>query len=66
MTLSDQHIDEFIALYEKHYGVVLERDVAMAKGIQLCRFVEIVAFEPKKISMEEFKSTVKQWSNSEQ
>lgn len=48
MKLSDQHIDEFIALYEKHYGVVLDRDVALAKGLQLCRFVELVEFEPKK------------------
>jgi hypothetical protein len=47
MKLSDQLLDEFIALYEKHYGVVLERDVALAKGLQLCRFVELVAFEPK-------------------
>ncbi len=48
MKLSDQLLDEFIALYEKHYGVVLERDVALAKGLQLCRFVELVEFEPKK------------------
>ncbi len=47
MTLSDQHIDEFISLYKKHYGVVLEREVAVEKGMQLCRFIEIVAFEPK-------------------
>ena len=42
MQLTDRHIDEFIALYEKHYGVVLDRLVAMDKGIQLCRFVELV------------------------
>lgn len=47
MQLSDQHIDEFIALYEKHYGVVLERDIALEKGIKLCRFVELVEFGPK-------------------
>lgn len=47
MTLSDHHINEFISLYEKHYGVVLERDKAIEKGMQLCRFIEIVAFEPK-------------------
>ena len=47
MTLSDQHIDEFISLYEKHHGVVLERDIAIEKGMQLCRFIEIVAFEAK-------------------
>lgn len=47
MQLADRHIDEFIALYQKHYGVVLERAVALEKGLQLCRFVELVAFEPK-------------------
>jgi hypothetical protein len=47
MKLSDQHINEFIALYQKHYGVVLDRAVALEKGLQLCRFVELVVFEPK-------------------
>jgi hypothetical protein len=47
MTLSDHHLDEFIALYQKHYGVVLERAVALEKGLQLCRLIEIVEFEPK-------------------
>ena len=42
MQLSDHHLDEFIGLYQKHYGVVLERAVALEKGLQLCRFVEIV------------------------
>lgn len=48
MKLTDQHIDEFIALYHKHYGVVLDRDSALQKGIQLCRFIELVLFEPKR------------------
>lgn len=47
MQLSDQHIDEFIALYKKHYGVVLDRADALEKGLKLCRLVEIVSFEPK-------------------
>ena len=47
MQLADRYIDEFIELYQKHYGVVLERAVALEKGLQLCRFVELVAFEPK-------------------
>jgi hypothetical protein len=47
MQLSDRHIDEFIVLYQKHYGVVLERAVALEKGLQLCRFVELVVFEPE-------------------
>lgn len=45
MKLTDQHIDEFIALYQKRYGVVLDRAVALEKGIQLCRFVELVMFD---------------------
>lgn len=47
MQLSDRHIDEFIVLYQKHYGVVLERAEALEKGLRLCRFVELVVFEPK-------------------
>jgi hypothetical protein len=46
MQLQDQHIDEFISMYEKHYGVVLGRAEAMDKGLKLCRLVEIVSVEP--------------------
>jgi hypothetical protein len=42
MTLSDQHLDEFIALYQKHYGVVLERNLALSKGLKLCALVRLV------------------------
>ena len=45
MQLTDRHIDEFIALYEQHHGVVLDRIDAMEKGIQLCRFVELVCMD---------------------
>jgi len=45
MQLQDRHIDEFRALYLKHYGVNLDRAVALEKGLQLCRFVEIVVME---------------------
>lgn len=47
MKLQDRHIDEFIELYQKHYGVRLERSEALEKGLQLCRFVELVVMEPK-------------------
>ena len=50
MQLADRHIDEFIELYQKHYGVVLERAVALEKGLQLCRLVELVAFKPKNVN----------------
>ncbi|MDC1205480.1 hypothetical protein N8083_01375 [Candidatus Pacebacteria bacterium] len=45
MELLDQHVDEFIVLYQKHYGVVLERDEAIKKGRQLIRLVELVECE---------------------
>ena len=44
MQLSDQHINTFIALYEKHFGVVLDREMALKKGIELCNFVRMVSF----------------------
>lgn len=47
MQLSDQHIDKFIELYQKHFGVVLERAEALEKGIKLCRFVKLVVSESK-------------------
>jgi hypothetical protein len=42
MTLSDRYLDEFIALYQKHYGVVLERNLALSKGLKLCALVRVV------------------------
>jgi len=45
MQLQERHIDEFISMYQKRYGVVLDRAVALEKGLQLCRFVEIVVME---------------------
>ena len=46
MDLQDQHINGLIILYEKHYGVVLEREVAMKKGLELCRLVEVASRSP--------------------
>lgn len=45
MQLSDHHIDEFIVLYKKHYGVVLDRALAIEKGLELCRLIKLVDFE---------------------
>lgn len=53
MRLSDPLIDEFIILYEKHHGVVLSRDDALEKGMQLCRFVELVDFSTKEVEVED-------------
>lgn len=42
MQLSDEHIRDFITLYEKHFGVILAPEEALKKGLELCVFVEIV------------------------
>ncbi len=42
MGLAEKHIDEFIDLYHQNFGVVLDRDVAREKGLQLVRLVEMV------------------------
>lgn len=47
MRLTDKHIDEFIELYRKHYGVVLNREEAEKKAVQLCRFVKLTSFKPQ-------------------
>jgi hypothetical protein len=44
MQLQDQHINDFIELYKKHFGVVLSRAQAEEKGMQLCNFVRLVSF----------------------
>lgn len=46
MKLADHHIDEFIVLYKKHYGVVLDRATATEKGLELCQFIKSIDFEP--------------------
>lgn len=40
--ISNEHLDQFIELYQKHYGETLERDVAYEKASKLLRLVEIV------------------------
>lgn len=45
MRIADQHIDEFIALYQDRYGVTLSRDKALEKGLRLCRLVELVSLD---------------------
>jgi hypothetical protein len=40
MQLSDDLIDEFLVLYKKHYGVVLDRDTAALKGLQLWKMIK--------------------------
>lgn len=45
MELPAQHLDKFIALYERDFGVVLDRQTALEKGLKLCRLVELVVFD---------------------
>lgn len=42
MRISNEHMDEFIRLYEEKYGVVLDYQEAYDKASRLLRLVEIV------------------------
>ncbi len=42
MKINDEHMQEFIRLYEEKYGVTLEYQEAYEKAMKLIRFVEIV------------------------
>jgi len=48
MQLNNQHIDEYIAMYQKRYGVRLSREKAHDSALRLCRLVEIVVLDDKK------------------
>ncbi len=54
MELPEEHMKEFIALYKKHYGVVLSRDEAIRKGKQLMRFVEMVEFSSDDVNENDY------------
>lgn len=45
--LPDRHLDVFMELYQKRFGIALERAAALEKGLQLCRFVEKVVMHQK-------------------
>ncbi len=40
--LSDEKIDQFIALYKNHFGRELSRAEAYEKGIKLMRLIELI------------------------
>ena len=42
MNFSDQHLEEFIAMYQKRFGVVLTKQEALEKAIRLVRFMKSV------------------------
>jgi hypothetical protein len=42
MKISDDHMEEFIRLYEEKYGVTLEYQEAYDKASRLLRLIEIV------------------------
>jgi hypothetical protein len=42
MRISDEHMNEFIRLYEEKYGIKLEYPEAYEKAVKLIRFVGIV------------------------
>lgn len=42
MRITDQQINAFIQIYRKNFGVVLDRETALVKGIRLAEFVELI------------------------
>ncbi len=46
MLIPDAKLEEFIVLYQKHYGLVLGKDEALEKATKLLNFMRIVVGEP--------------------
>lgn len=42
MQITDRQLDAFIQIYQKNFGVVLDRESAYAKGIRLAEAVELI------------------------
>ena len=42
MSLSDEQIAKFQALYKKHFGKDISKEKALAKGTQLIRLIELI------------------------
>ena len=41
--LTEEAIEKYIAIYKKHYGVVLTKSEALEKGLRLIRHIKINA-----------------------
>jgi hypothetical protein len=42
MLIPDAKLEEFIVLYQKHYGITLARDQALEKATKLLNFMKII------------------------
>lgn len=42
MQIPEAKLDEFIVLYQKHFGVVLARDQALERATKLLNFMRIM------------------------
>ncbi|MDQ3089786.1 MAG: hypothetical protein M3Q24_01360 [bacterium] len=42
MQLSEKQLDKFISLYQKNFGVALDRETATEKGVRLINLVSLV------------------------
>lgn len=42
MNFSDTHLEEFIAMYQKRFGVALTKEEALVKALRLVRFTKAV------------------------
>ncbi len=42
MQIPSAKLDEFIGLYQEHYGVILSREEALEKATKLLNFIKII------------------------
>lgn len=47
MQIPDAKLEEFVMLYQKHYGVALSRDQALEKATKLLNFMRIIVGTPR-------------------
>ena len=45
MQITDKQIDRFIQIYQKHFGILLDRESALKKGQKLAEVTQLILKE---------------------
>lgn len=48
MQITDKQIDKFIEIFQKHFGVTLDRESAYKKGLRLAEAMQLILKENAK------------------